>query len=483
MEEEIALAETEQGEAVTEQEVVTEQGGAVTNDGDAVVDDANNSPVKRGRGRPQGSKKLKVCISEIKLASHDPNGAPVQRGRGRPKLSNSKPTEEDGLEDGHSDDSTPKSRGRGRPKGSKKKRPKNVTGQSPRPRGRPRKSPSEKSPDLPNGGTVRRKRGRPKGSVKRKLESSASPEEGATKRKRGRPKGSPNKKRRLQREDSDSDAESDEVINAPVSARGRRIKVVLSQSTSNGISKIPRRGRGRPRKSVSLQPSDGSQTVKRGRGRPKGSSNKKPSAYKAYGHLRKASQLTAKGRKPGRPRLHSLPAKRGRPRKYPPPTPEELKKPKVWKPLGRPRKYPRVDPPEGVPSAPRRNRGRPRKSESKKGAHLRKNVPAAPKKPYDGPPRKRGRPKKTEDDAPQKKRGRPKGSTNKARSATQSDDAFPNHSESSSEAIEGGGKEARDVEKQVEAREKDVTMSGEQEASTEETLIDQDTSCDVSDRA
>uniref|UniRef100_A0A672FVX3 Uncharacterized protein n=1 Tax=Salarias fasciatus TaxID=181472 RepID=A0A672FVX3_SALFA len=238
----------------------------------------------------------------------------IRKGRGRPKLSTTKHTEEDSLEDGNSDDSVPKSLGRGRPKGSKKQiSEKSQTEETPKKRGRPRKSLSqspgegEKSPDLPNGGTDTPKRGRPKGSFKRKIESSESAEEGATPSKRGRPKGSLNKKPRLERE-------------------------------------TPRSGRGRPRKNISLQPSDDSQPVKRGRGRPKGSSKEKPAAYKTLGksdRLRKVSQLTAKGKKHGRPRLHPLPAKRGRPRKYPLPSPDERKKPKVWKPLGRPRKYSR----------------------------------------------------------------------------------------------------------------------------------------------
>lgn len=447
MEEEIALAETEQGEAVT-------------NEGDANVDEANISPVKRGRGRPQGSKKLSVCISKSDMVLGEANGSPIPRGRGRPKLLRPKQTEEDGLEDGHNDDSVPKSQGRGRPKGSKKQNgEENVTEQTPKKRGRPKKSLSQstgdKSSDLPNGGTDRPKRGRPKGSVKRKVESSTGMEEGATPKKRGRPKGSSNKKPPLGRQE---DAEADEVINSPKSGRGRPIKVVLSQSTSNGISKM--RQRGRPRKNVSPQPSDSSQPVKRGR--PKGSSNKKPTAYKA-GRFRKVSQLTAKGKKHGRPRLHPLPAKRGRPRKYPLPSPDELKKPKVWKPLGRPRKYPRVDPPEGAPSAPRRSRGRPRKSESKKGAHLRKSLPTAPQQPSDGSLRKRGRPKKSEDGTPQKKRGRPKGSLNKAKSVTQPDDTVPDHAQSPSEVIE-----AEVVEKGV----ADIAMSVESEVHTEETPID-----------
>lgn len=423
MEEQIVMAETEQAEAVT-------------NKRDASVNMANNSFSKRGRGRPQGSKKLQVCISEINVTPNDRNGTPIPRGRGRPK-------EEYILEDGHSDDSASKFRVRGRPKGSKKQdSDKNMTEQSSKKRGRPKKSVSQSiGENLPNGGTDEPKRGRPKGSAKRKLESSTSGEEDATPRKRGRPKGSPNKIPRLQRELSDGNT-ADNILNSP-----RRVKVVLSQSSSNGISKMTLRRRGRPKKNISL--SDGSQPVKRGRGRPKGSPNKKHTVYKVRCSVRK---VATKERKHGRPRLHPLPAKRGRPRKYPLLSSEELKKPKVWKPLGRPRKYPRADPPEGALAAPRRSRGRPRKSDSKKGAHLRKGVPLASQQHYDGPPRKRGRPKRNEDGMPQKKRGRPKGSLNKAKGVTQPGGARPNHSEPPS------GRVWAEV---VAKGEEDVTMSTE----------------------
>lgn len=184
--------------------------------------------------------------------------------------------------------------------------------------------------------------------------------------------------------------------------------------------------------------------------------------------------------KRGRPRKQ--PAKRGRPRKYPLPSPEELKKPKVWKPLGRPRKYPRVDPPEGVPPTPRRSRGRPRKSASKKGAHLRKNFPPAtssPRNPNDGPTRKRGRPPstpKSDQDTP-RKRGRPKGSVNKnkIRSETQLDSAHPDHSKRDSPAV-GAAHEGKSVEHETD------TMPHQQGGNTEGTL-DQDAGFAVGNQA
>lgn len=198
-------------------------------------------------------------------------------------------------------------------------------------------------------------------------------------------------------------AEEEESVIKLRGGRGRPWKLVSrTGETPNGTSDGPRRGRGRPRKS-GLAPSGDGQQVKRGRGRPKGSLNKKPRAQPSvqmYNFVRR--------RRPGRPKKHEV-RKRGRPRKNPLPSPEELKKPRVWKPLGRPRKYPRPDPPDDVPLPPRRKRGRPHKS-SRKGAHLRK--PRAlhkPPKSLPPPPAHR-----KEGEAP-RRRGRPKGSLNKNR--------------------------------------------------------------------
>ncbi|XP_018540583.1 uncharacterized protein LOC108888876 [Lates calcarifer] len=493
---------------------VTEQGDGVGNAGQSSVD-MSNSPTKRGRGRPQGSKKLKVCVTDVnlmELVSGISNGGSTQpqRGRGRPKLASTKPTVQEGSEDDHADNSVQTHRGKGRPKGSKKQASNGnnpMTDHSPKKRGRPKKSPSKSPPEkaiseeLPNGGSATPKmgRGRPKGSTKRKLESLTSGEEdegsSVKPRKRGRPKGSLNKKPRLEREvSSEGEAETEGSLNSPRRGRGRLRKMEVNytgrstQDTSNGISNTPRRGRGRPRKNIEQKSrdqqelvSDGSQSVKRGRGRPKGSLNKKPPAYKVHGKVgrpRRVHIAPGRGRR-GRPRQQ--PAKRGRPRKYPLPSPEELKKPKVWKPLGRPRKYPRVDPPEGAPPAPRRSRGRPRKSESKKGAHLRKSLPTTPSSPHnpnDGPPRKRGRPPstaKTEDVTP-RKRGRPKGSVNKnkARSESQLDSTLANHSkEKSDSSAVGVEHEGEPVEEDAPTEHSDHT----------EVLIEQDAGFEVSSQA
>nr|XP_033949911.1 serine/arginine repetitive matrix protein 1-like isoform X3 [Pseudochaenichthys georgianus] len=349
-----------------EEEIITTEAAGedvAPNDEEPSVDISNDSPSKRGRGRP---KKLKVVVTDVNLmVSGISNGEPPQtpRGRGRPKLI--KPTEQQGSEDNNADDS-----------GSQKEASDEDDASlehSPKKRGRPRKSLSTPAKaDTPKGN-----RGRPKGSTKRKSESPSET-------------GSPNKEPMLE----------------SVKKRGRPRKV---EAASNGISE---KLRGSPRKIIEQESGD----EKRGRGRPTGSPIKKPPAYKLPVKVGGAT----KGRI-GRPRKE--PATRGRPRKYPQPTPEELNKPRVWKPLGRPRKYPRPDPPEETSPAPPRNRGRPRKTESNKGAHLRKNFPgpSSPPKPYVGPPRKRGRPPKSDAEAP-RKLGRPKGSINKNK-ATLSNEA------------------------------------------------------------
>ncbi|XP_072226678.1 uncharacterized protein [Leuresthes tenuis] len=479
MEEETMMAETEQGDTVN-------------NEGETSAGASRNSPVKRGRGRPQGSKKLKVCVTDIKLTklvSANSNGEAAQprRGRGRPRLSDTKRTEQQGSGDDSADVSVQTHRGRGRSKGSKSQssnEDSSTTENFPKKRGRPKKSvPVRKaaSEDLLNGGSEAPKRGRPKGPMKRKSESltSGEDEEGSsvTPRKRGRPKGSLNKKPRMDRGvRSEGEAEAVDGQNSQRRERSRE----TTQDASNGT----RRGRGRPRKSIDQRSgeqqkltADGSQPVKRGRGRPKGSLNKKPPAYKGHskvGQPRKVPSLPANGRKRGRPRQQ--PAKRGRPRKYPLPSPEELKKPKVWKPLGRPRKYPRVEPPEGAPAAPRRGRGRPRKSESKKGAHLRKSLPAAPSTAQNSteePRRKRGRPPstvKSEDGAP-RKRGRPKGSVNKSKA--RSDGTPPNYSKAERDSSAAGAEREAELAGSLPIKHGD---------DSEETVIVQDVSFDISDQ-
>ncbi|KAF7651955.1 hypothetical protein LDENG_00103390, partial [Lucifuga dentata] len=184
MEEEMKMAETSHGDAGSSEE-------------ESGVDMSNNSPEpnKRGRGRPKGSKKLQVCVTDVnlmKLPSGITNGdAQPQRGRGRPKGSTKK--KESGV-------LTPQ-RGRGRPKGSvSKKRAYNEddaeTDHPPKKKSWPKESTGKKAStgqdelgaDLPNGDSDPSKTSNMKPNEETSGEenggSSASP------RKRGRPRGS-----------------------------------------------------------------------------------------------------------------------------------------------------------------------------------------------------------------------------------------------------------------------------------------------------
>lgn len=343
---------------------------------------------------------------------------PVKRKRGRPKSSkNSNVCVTDvhpaALVSAKSNgEPTPPLRGRGRPRLSDTKRTERQEG------GRQKASaPAQKAAaeNLLNGSSVKRKRGRPKGTIKCKSESfkSGPEEEGSsvTPRKRGRPKKSLSKEPKLEK-----------AVNSKRAGR-------LDESRN-----LVKRERGRPRKVQVKHTQEASSDI-------------------SVGRPQKEPDIPVAGKQRGRPRLQ--PAKRGRPRKYPLPSPEELKKPKVWKPLGRPRKYPRVETPEKAAPAPRRSRGRPCKSESKKGAHLRRKAPSALSTPRAGPPqRKRGRPAaataKREGDVP-RKRGRPKGSLNKnkARSETHLNSARPNHSNAASESP--AAEAAKEAEAQLDA--------------------------------
>ncbi|PWA15173.1 origin recognition complex subunit 4-like [Gambusia affinis] len=393
-----------------EEEVVmakTEKEDPASSEGEADV--VNKTPVKRGRGRPKSSKNKPLFAVDLIQDSGDSNNT-----------TQPKEPRESGEENADTPDTARK--GRGRQKGSTKQKRSDNTEQSPKKRGRPPGSGKKPASEgLVNGGGSPRKRGRPKAPLKRK--SDIDEGSSVTPRKRGRPKGSPNKKSRMEREDSNWDAEKS--LNMSTS-RPRKPVVKYSGGVPKTVSKKSHRGRGRPRKNL-----DDSQPVKRGRGRPKGSTKNNPSPFKAR-------------------------RKQGRPRKYPLPSAEELKKPKVWKPLGRPRKYPRVE--EEASTTPRRGRGRPRKS--KKGAHLRKSL-TSPSSPRDGTPRKRGRPAANpskDDGGPRKKRGRPKGSTR--------GDAQFNNSKAASEG----------EQEQMEA----ASIRGEEPG---ETVLAQDVSYDNSEQA
>lgn len=474
--------------------VQTEQADGVKNEGEL----SKSSPPKRGRGRPQGSKKLKVCVTDINLAEQDPgisNGESIQprRGRGRPKRLSSKEAVQAGS----------RNKGKGRSRGSKKEASSGGSPTSdltPRKRGRP-KSYSQSiahkvaAEDLSNGGSSSPKvgRGRPKGSTKRKRVGA----EDATPKKRGRPK-----KRRLEA-----------VVSSEEEAETDGSSPTKDKNVPNGIS--PQKRRGRPRKSLDNKKrnkkllTDGSEPVKRGRGRPKGSATMKRPAYKKaqYGTVKRPQkvQVSTPKERVGRPKKT---AKRGRPRKYPLALSEDRKKkPKVWKPLGRPRKYPRPELPEGALAGTSRKPGRPCKSASKRGAHLRKKGPSTPssaRNVSDGSPKKRGRPPSNAKSA--QKRGRPKGSSGKNKGETQLDSTLSNHSEENSDAailLEGGPVE-EDVEDNVENNvENNVEANTEEDkeedkedkeedkedgmetpaADAEETVIEQDATFEVSNQA
>lgn len=357
-----------------------------------------------------GSKKLQVSVTDISLLQPGiTNGVCSQdttkkRGRGRPKVSTR--------------DHTLKKRGR--PKGSKNTTVKAAAG------------------ELLNGGTPKRPRGRPKGSIKRKLNDSDDESEDSFSppRKRGRPMGSSNKKPKFETELSDED-DAQTVQNKPKKGRPRKVEGTFKKGRS-----------GRPRRVMREKAeTDGLQPAKR-RGRPKGSRNK-TFEYIARvenvdldrpqrAHMPPArldNSLPKKMSKRGRPKKGN----RGRPRKNPLPPGEELYKPRQWKQLGRPRKYPREEQPDGAasPETPRRGRGRPRKSESKKGAHLRRPV-------SDCGPKRRGRPPNAAKkyDGPPRKRGRPKGSVKNKTQITDRADYFKAKSQSASLEVEFEGRAA-----------------------------------------
>lgn len=417
MEEKVRTAETENGNATKSE---------------SRADMAKNSPTKRGRGRPQGSKKLKVCVTELnlmELVSGISNGGSNTKHAGRRESGDDSagkskkegchddtPMTGSNLDKANTEDlpnDSPK-RGRGRPKGSKKHQ--NECAAIPRKRGRPKGSLNKKHVPSDNGQPAKRRReGEPK------LEESSISRLNVRNRLKLKKRTRPGLKGSIEGE-----GEAGGSLKTLKRGRGRPRKV--------GIGGSFRRGRGRPRRIIEQDSedkkepfTDGSEPVKRARGRPLGSFNST--------HILSEDDLAPK-RKRGRPRKKDpSQTKRGRPRKYPRPSPEELNKPKVWKPLGRPRKYPRVESVDGPPPAPPRKRGRPRKSESKKGAHLRKSLPTTPRSPSDGPPQKRGRPpgqKKTpvdrEGEVP-RKRGRPKGSRNKSKITAETllDSTLPNH--------------------------------------------------------
>lgn len=472
MEDEIGIAETGRDVPLSE--------------GESSMNMSNNSPTKRARGRPKGSKKLQVCVTDVnlmELVSDISNGGSKsgKRGRGRPRVSEKVLTDDDLTNDSANTLGDEESKN-----DSESKKQASDEDHSPKKKGKPKRSLT----NLSNGGSdaPKRERGRPKGSMKRSAQSVTSGEEdeGSAERprKRGRPKGSFNKKPRLERRVSSTGQAADGNLSSPKRGRGRPRKegnsIGSMQNVSNGFSK-KETGVSKQESKNQEESTYSSQPTKRGKGRPKGSLNKKPPAYvhKAgrpqRDHVppaRLEAALPKKRDKRGRPR--KIPAKRGRPRKYPLPSPEELKKPKVWKPLGRPRKYPRVDPPEGAQPVTRRSRGRPRKAESKKGAHLRKSTSASSTRVlYDGTPRKRGRPPGTakSQDGTVRKRGRPKGSVNKSKVIDETQLSKSNDDDE----VEREGDETLEEQEGPSVDEAPVQEEGHTELTTnEETLTEED---------
>ncbi|XP_033831573.1 basic salivary proline-rich protein 1 [Periophthalmus magnuspinnatus] len=330
---------------------MADQGDPFTDDGES--SEENSGPEMK---KSVGLKELQVCVTDINLVQPSvTNGAPVKRGPGRPK-------------------------------GSVKS---NINGgNTPKKRGRPKSSTVKVVAGDMSGGAAKRPRGRDTSGDE--TDDSFSPP-----RKRGRPKGS-FKKPKYDTKDS--------IDNEAVQSTPKR-------------EKIPQQGAKKQEPAA-----DGTQPSLKRPGRPKGSRNKPVFTVRVENTSGRPTRVHVPPDKlnislprkyPGRGRGRPKKSNRGRPRKRPLPPGEELYQPRVWKALGRPRKYPKEERPEQAPAldTPRRGRGRPRKSESKKGAHLRKLD-------SDGLPRKAEHPPKSakEQDGPPRKRGRPKGSfKNKAR--------------------------------------------------------------------
>ncbi|XP_061616663.1 translation initiation factor IF-2 [Phyllopteryx taeniolatus] len=453
-----------------ELKAVEEAQGNVPSQPESSDDIPDKVLVKRGRGRPKGSKKPQISVPDVnlmELVSGIANSGPalgfenasggedhVPKKRGRPKGSGSKRVAEKAADNIGSD--TPK-RGRGRPKGSGKRKVEHITSEEESDETGHTDGALKKAPRIelgdgdnnsPNGIAAPRGRGRPR---KSSAERRPAPTSDGPKRGRGRPKGSVNKKPPM----------SLALFQA---GRPRRKQIppsrlVIRLPGKKGKRGRPRKvpsGRGRPRK-YPLPPSEDSKNrVWKPLGRPRkhpiaGAAGGAPVVRRGRGRPRKSEALKRPGASYDGP-----PRKRGRPRKHP----SEPAKPKVWKPLGRPRKYPLVDPPEGAPAPPRRTPGRPRKSHSKRGAHLRNPAPS---------PRPPGRPRLTEEGVP-RKRGRPKnsGNKNKVQNEAQPDGAPWNHSAGAGEERNDGEAEQREDAAPPQQREDNNNTAAEEGGAAQE---------------
>ncbi|XP_077446343.1 uncharacterized protein LOC144066844 isoform X2 [Stigmatopora argus] len=352
--------------------------------------------VKRGRGRPKGSKspspgskKAQFGSSDVnlmELVSGISNSDPTLGGfenedytpkkRGRPKGS--------GTKDESDNASDAPQRGRGRPKGSGKRKAERAKSED-ESDGSSRKAPRTDGDHSPNGVAAPRGRGRPR---KSSAEHRPPPSADGPKKGRGRPRGSVNRKPAV----SLALFQAGRPRRKAVAPSRLVIRLPGKHSKRGRPRKVPQ-GRGRPRKYPLTSPEDSQKRSWKplGRSRKHPVAGGDPPARRGRGRPRKSDVVA--------PPYDGPPRKRGRPRKYPSGSRKDTTKPKVWKPLGRPRKYPLVEPPEGAPPPPRRTPGRPRKSQSKRGAHLRTpgtSPPPSRKVPTlnpDGTPRKRGRPR------------------------------------------------------------------------------------------
>ncbi|XP_077403866.1 uncharacterized protein LOC144036839 [Vanacampus margaritifer] len=318
-----------------ELKMVEEQGNAPSQQ-ESSEDISASVLVKRGRGRPKGSKKPQISVPDVNLTE-------IVSG-----IANSSPAP--GFENmSGGEDRVPKKRGR--PKGSGSKRS------------------VEKAADDNGLDTPKRGRGRPKGSGKRKAEKVTSEDESDEVGRKKKP--------RIELDGDDNN--SPNGIATP-RRRGRPRKSSAERRAPPG----PKRGRGRPRKHPGAGAAGGGPAARRGRGRPR-----KSDAVK-----RPAASYDGPPRKRGRPRKHPSLAKPrmwkplGRPRKYPlVEPPEGAPTPPPRKP-GRPRKSeskrgahlrnPASMRPPGRPQSTLGEDGAPRKRGRPKGSGKNKVQSEAP---------------------------------------------------------------------------------------------------------
>ncbi|XP_077364178.1 uncharacterized protein LOC144008018 [Festucalex cinctus] len=302
-----------------ELKMVEEQGNAL-NQQESSEDISASVPVKRGRGRPKGSKKPQISVPDVNLmeiVSGIANSNPaldfinasggedrVPKKRGRPKGSGSKRSVEKEADQNGLD--TPK-RGVGRPKGSGKRKAEKVTSEDESDNSAKKEPRVERDGDddpLPNGIAAPRGRGRPRKST---AERRAPP---GPKRGRGRPKkhlvtgGAPAGRRARGRpRKSDAVKRPAASYDGPPRQRGRPRK---HPSLAKPKMWKPL---GRPRKYPVVEPPEGATAPPRRKpGRPRKSETKRGA------HLRNPASTRPPGRPPSTPGDDGAPRKRGRPK-------------------------------------------------------------------------------------------------------------------------------------------------------------------------